>query len=76
MAEVGSGIYAIASGDRAYIGSANHIGKRWEQHQQKLSSGKHSSYLLQQEFDRVGLRGLKLKILERCSREQLEERER
>ena len=70
------GIYAIVSGNRAYIGSTTNFDRRWEQHREKLTEGNHSSHLLQKEFDRVGLQGLKFKIVERCTAVKLEERER
>ena len=88
MAKLNSGIYAIAVGTNAYIGSTTNFDRRWEQHKEKLAAGKHSSYLLQQEYDRLlpekptfedfqqALRKFKFKILERCPESKLEKRER
>jgi group I intron endonuclease len=70
------GIYAIYHPEtfRAYIGQAINIKFRWESHLGLLKKGKHYNRKLQKGWKSVES-GLKFVILEKCTAEELNDRE-
>lgn len=68
-----SGIYCIKSliDDRLYIGSAIRLKKRYNDHNQDLSKGKHKSPYLQNFVNKYGIDNLCFQILELCKPEDL-----
>lgn len=68
-----SGIYCIKSliDDRLYIGSAVHLKKRFNDHNQNLSNGKHKSPKLQNFVNKYGIEKLCFQLLELCKPEDL-----
>ena len=72
------GIYAIHSkrSGKSYIGSTTDFDRRKQEHFIDLAFGRHSSHLLQAEYDRYGKANLQFKVVEVCTPDQLEERER
>jgi len=72
--EVISGIYKIQSllkPNRFYIGSSEHIKRRWQKHIQDLLRNKHHSPKLQYHFNKYGFTDFVLIILEPCFKEFL-----
>lgn len=72
------GIYMIYSTkeDKAYIGMSTNIPIRWENHKKDLIENKHHNKDLQDLFDKHGAKSLKYVVLEYCSKEKLENREK
>lgn len=66
------GIYEIINLiNKKYIGQSIDIEKRWQQH--KTSN---KNYILYQAFKKYGLKNFEFKIIEECSQEKLNEREK
>lgn len=71
-----SGIYAITSGDKYYIGSAVNVARRWRTHLSQLNRGVHHSRYLQRAWAKHGAKAFQLALLERVDdRSMLIERE-
>jgi group I intron endonuclease len=71
------GIYrirCIVSG-RSYIGSSNHINRRWAQHRSSLRKGSHHSAALQRAWNKYGESSFEFAIIELCSVAELPARE-
>lgn len=72
MREKISGVYAIHSSDgRVYIGSSVDVMKRWSEHKCRLRNNKHDNKILTNLVHDNGIESLQLKLLLRCSRENL-----
>jgi group I intron endonuclease len=72
-----TGIYAIeniATGE-VYVGQSRNIPNRYQQHLSMLERGEHHSIKLQKDYNKVGVEGFTLKVLELCSEEELDEKE-
>lgn len=61
-----SGIYVITNttNGKRYIGSAQHIPKRWREHQWALRNGRHHSWRLQRAYWRDGMDAFTFAIIE------------
>ena len=72
-----SGIYCIEHipSGRTYIGSAVNFAGRWRMHRSTLRRGKHHSPYMQKVWDKYGEEEFVFRIIEKCSRERLIERE-
>lgn len=72
-----AGVYMIkcVSSNMAYIGQSTDIQTRVSTHLRELQRGKHNLDLMQNHFDRFGLKAFRFRVLERCSRSRLIERE-
>lgn len=70
-------IYIIQNTKNAhvYIGQAQNVRERWTHHRSSLRLGKHGNSHLQRAWNKYGEKAFKFKILEYCTREQLDERE-
>lgn len=58
-----------------YVGSSIDIRKRWKEHKSSLRTGKHSSWKLNMDFKRYNAGDFDFIILEKCSKENLLNRE-
>lgn len=67
------GIYKITNkvNGKAYIGSSNNIGKRWELHINRLECNKHDNKYLQQDFNNFGFYNFTFEILKECKKDEL-----
>ena len=67
-----SGIYLIKNiiNNKVYIGSSVNIDRRWVQHKQDLTSGKHHSIHLQQAWDKYGEQNFKFEIIEEVQKQE------
>lgn len=72
-----SGIYVIlhVKSGKIYLGQAQNIRARWRCHRSDLKLGKHGNRHLQAAWNKYGEKAFQFKILERCSIDQLDERE-
>lgn len=72
-----SGIYMITNiiNDKNYIGSASNFRYRRKHHRYYLNTDKHHNKYLQRSWDKYGENAFVFILLERCSKEQLIERE-
>lgn len=76
MAKFESGIYTIRSpSGRYYIGSAQHIPRRWREHRSELLRGLHHCQALQAACNKYGYAALSFEVLERCEAAELIARE-
>ncbi|SRR6266852_3028017 len=68
-----SGIYCILNikTNKAYIGSAVNISKRWILHLHQLRKNKHYNKYLQNSWNKYGEENFKFEILEYCNKEEL-----
>ena len=68
-----SGIYKIINkaNGKYYIGSSNHIHKRWKYHKLDLLKGNHHTPHLQRSWDKYGEQNFDFVIVEECLPEQL-----
>src|SRR5574343_499804 len=69
-----SGVYRIWSlvhPDRCYVGSSDHIYRRWIHHINFLHNGEHHSPHLQNHYNKYGLNDLVFEIVAMCSVEDL-----
>lgn len=71
------GIYEIINikNGKKYIGQSINIEDRWQKHQQTLKTQKHSNDYLQKAWNKYGKDSFIFKIIEKCSREELNEKE-
>lgn len=68
-----TGIYKITSpSNKVYIGQSVNINKRWRQHRNYISDNSR----LYNSFDKYGVENHKFEVIEECSVEKLNERER
>lgn len=76
MKEV-SGIYAIINkeNNKYYIGSSVNVKRRINEHKKHLKHQNHVNPYLQNAYNKNGLKGFKIILLEECSEEKLEEKE-
>lgn len=72
-----SGIYVIVhmKSGKVYIGQAQSIGKRWNDHRSNLNRGVHGNRHLQSAWNKYGAKAFKFKVLEYCLVDRLDERE-
>lgn len=72
-----TGIYKIENktNGRFYIGSSNHILKRWNSHRRTLEKGTHHNYMLQNAWNKYGSESFLFEVLEKCDRAVKFERE-
>ena len=72
------GIYEILNtvNGKRYIGQSVDIYDRWRTHKSALNKGKHTNSHLQASWSLYGEKSFKFSILEECSREALQEREK
>lgn len=72
-----SGIYVIlhVKSGKIYLGQAQNVRKRWNEHRRDLISDKHHNIYLQRAWNKYGAKAFQFKILERCSVNQLDDRE-
>lgn len=73
-----SGIYKIENTitHKVYIGQSCDIYTRWQHHIGRLKIGKHYNSHLQKSWDKYGSENFSFEILERCNKEQIDNRER
>lgn len=73
----GCGIYTIGvrGTDFIYVGQSVNIYNRLKAHHHDLRAGKAKSRELQKHFNRIGWEGLKIRVIEHCLPEQLDETE-
>lgn len=73
----GCGIYTIGvrGTDFIYVGQSRNIYNRLKSHHCSLKAGKAKSRELQKHFDVIGWEGLKIRVIEYCSVEDLDETE-
>lgn len=70
-----TGIYLITSPSGGkYVGSSVDIDRRWKRHLYELTKGTHRNTVLQRAFEKYG-KGLRIEVLELCSRDVLLARE-
>ena len=72
------GIYKIHNliNNKLYIGQSVNIRRRWTGHKRCLRNGNHENTYLQHSWDKYGESAFEFKVLEYCSIDQLDERER
>lgn len=70
-----SGIYQIECNGKVYIGSSNHIDRRWKEHIYLLDRNAHPNNYLQNTYNRYGLNSFVFTVLEECSINELLDRE-
>lgn len=61
--------------DKRYIGSTNHVQKRFSQHRRRLETMSHSNYKLQASWNKHGSNCFVFEVLEVCSEQMLSENE-
>lgn len=73
-----SGIYMIKNliNGRIYIGQSRHISERIKTHKKDLRNGYHHNEHLQNAYNKYGLDNFSFELVESCSIEDLDERER
>lgn len=73
-----SGIYIIVNikNGKVYIGQTLNIKKRWGDHKSSLNRNKHKNPHLQAAWNKYGEKAFKFQVLEYCSTERLDEREK
>jgi group I intron endonuclease len=76
MAQV-SGIYIVLNtkNGKVYLGQAQDLRKRWQNHRSALRRGHHCNHHLQNAWNKYGAKAFQFKVLEYCPIEQLNERE-
>ena len=72
------GIYSIENivNNKKYIGQSININNRWCHHRVDLNNGTHANCYLQKSWNKYGEQNFKFEILEECSKDKLDERER
>lgn len=73
-----TGIYKITclANNQSYIGQSASIKKRWSEHRSLLKRGKHHNLYLQNAYNKYGKEAFTYEIIELCSQEELNEREK
>lgn len=73
-----SGIYVIINikNGKVYIGKTKNLKRRWVEHQRELNKNHHHNQHLQAAWNKYGAKAFQFKILEHCSIDQLNEREK
>ena len=73
-----SGIYCIKNlvNQKKYIGLSNNIARRKREHLYTLRNGKHENKHLQYAWDKYGEENFSFYIIEECSVDMLDEREK
>ena len=73
-----SGIYCIENiiSSKKYIGQSKCINERWKNHISELNLGHHHNSYLQNSWNKYGEKGFKFYVLEFCSNDKLNEKER
>lgn len=72
-----SGIYVIWNRkNKTYIGQSEDVGKRWEQHRNKLLSRSHINKLLQEDWVQMGADAFRFDLLEEIEPNKLDEFEK
>ncbi len=71
------GVYQIlcTANGRVYVGSANKIAKRWEEHRNDLRANRHHNQHLQRAWNKYGDKAFEFSVLENCDTESVIERE-
>lgn len=71
------GIYKIENkiNGKVYIGLSKHIKQRWWEHKNSLNKNKHPNLHLQAAWNKYGKDNFNFKILEKCKKELLNEKE-
>lgn len=72
------GIYSIENtiNHKKYIGQSVNIKQRWCHHKNDLNNGQHDNDYLQKLWNKYGASAFKMKILEECSKDELNDKER
>ena len=72
------GIYSIENktNHKKYIGQSVNIKSRWTKHKAELNNGNHDNDYLQKSWNKYGEENFEFIILEECSKDMLNERER
>lgn len=72
-----SGIYLILNtkSKKLYLGQAQNLRKRWNEHKRKLNAGIHTNSHLQAAWNKYGADAFEFKVLEYCDIDRLSERE-
>lgn len=72
------GIYAIVNkhNRKVYVGQSVNIQKRFKQHMDALERSSHHSKKLQKDYDELGIGNFTFEIIELCTKEQLDEKEK
>ena len=72
------GIYSIENvvNHKKYIGQSINIKSRWCKHKVDLNNGSHDNDYLQKSWNKYGENNFEFEILEECSKEELNEKER
>lgn len=72
------GIYYIknTANNKLYIGQSICIEDRWCKHKGALRRGVHDNILLQKDWDKYGSDCFKLVVIEKCNKDQLDEKEK
>ena len=73
-----TGIYAIRNtfNNKYYIGQTKDIYQRWMQHRSRLKCGTHENCHLQSSYNKYGEDSFEYSVLEECSEDLLDDRER
>jgi len=68
-----SGIYTVTnySDGKVYVGSSNHIERRWKEHKKQLRKGTHHSKHLQHAWTKYGEMAFTFEVLEECEQVHL-----
>lgn len=72
------GIYSIENkiNHKKYIGQSVNIKQRWQSHRNELNKQKHHNDYLQKSWNKYGEQNFEFKVLERCSKDLLNDKER
>ena len=73
-----TGIYKITcnQNNKVYIGQSTSIKRRWAQHRRDLKNNNHYNQYLQRAYNKYGEESFEYEILELCSADKLNEREK
>lgn len=72
------GIYKIENlvNHKVYIGKSTHIKQRFQEHFSELNKNKHKNKYLQSSWNKYGVNNFSFEIIEECSKELLNEKEK